>query len=118
MQNFYREGARNTKDSDFRFPPVYLINFNSSCLNQFVIALLQSLRALRLIFYYSNESNDMTRERYEELASEVLEAALTVHKVMGPGLLEAVYQQCMMKELSMRNTSIEALVMVPLIYKG
>lgn len=37
---------------------------------------------------------------------------------MGPGLLEAVYQQCLMKELSMRNTSIEALVMVPLIYKG
>ena len=37
---------------------------------------------------------------------------------MGPGLLEAVYQQCLSKELSLRNIKVRSMVPIPLIYKG
>lgn len=37
---------------------------------------------------------------------------------MGPGLLENVYHQCMVKELSLRDIRVETMVVVPLVYKG
>lgn len=37
---------------------------------------------------------------------------------MGPGLLEAVYQHCLVKELRMRNIIVETMVSIPLVYKG
>ncbi len=43
---------------------------------------------------------------------------MIVHKEMGPGLLESVYQKCMVRELRLREIQIETMVMIPLIYKG
>jgi GxxExxY protein len=60
----------------------------------------------------------MEKDRYEYLAREVLGASLEVHKIMGPGLLESVYEYCLWKELIMRNIYAERQVMVPLFYKG
>ncbi len=60
----------------------------------------------------------MEKDRYFELSGAILEASIAVHKEMGPGLLEAVYQHCLMKELEMRGIEFEAMVMVPLVYKG
>jgi GxxExxY protein len=37
---------------------------------------------------------------------------------MGPGLLEAIYQQCLLKEFSLRDVFVEATVPVSLMYKG
>ena len=37
---------------------------------------------------------------------------------MGPGLLESVYQHCMVRELAARGTSVAQTVPVPLLYKG
>ena len=59
----------------------------------------------------------MEKGRYDELSSDILYSAIAVHKQMGPGLLESVYQQCMVKELSLRNIHLETLVKVPLFYK-
>lgn len=53
-----------------------------------------------------------------ELSRVVLDAAIAVHKVMGPGLLESVYQQCLAKELSLRAVNFSQLVPIPLNYKG
>jgi GxxExxY protein len=50
--------------------------------------------------------------------SIILDYAITVHKEIGPGLLESVYQHCMIKELRDRKIEIEAMVQVPLIYRG
>ena len=52
---------------------------------------------------------------YQEL---FLDASIAVHKVMGPGLLESVYQQCLAKELSLRSVNFSELVPIPLNYKG
>ena len=41
--------------------------------------------------------------RYEELAKEIFLANLEVHKIMGPGLLESVYEMCLLRELQLRN---------------
>ncbi len=60
----------------------------------------------------------MERSRYEELATIILDSAITVHREMGPGLLEAVYQYRLVRELELRNVIVETLVTVPLVYKG
>ena len=60
----------------------------------------------------------MEQETFNQYSKEILSAAITVHKEMGPGLLEAVYQQCLRKELSLRNIEARSMVPIPLIYKG
>ncbi len=61
---------------------------------------------------------DARREYLNSLSSKVLDAAVRVHKEMGPGLLEAVYQLCMVKELQLRELSISQNVPIPLYYRG
>jgi len=60
----------------------------------------------------------MNKERYNKLSGEILDAAITVHKEMGPGLLESVYELCLFKELQLRNIHVENQIPVPLYYKG
>lgn len=60
----------------------------------------------------------MNKERYNQLSGEILDAAITVHKEMGPGLLESVYELCLVRELQLRNIYVEHQVPVPLFYKG
>jgi GxxExxY protein len=48
----------------------------------------------------------------------ILDAAVTVHREMGPGLLESVYQHCLARELYLRDIEIETNVAVPLIYRA
>ena len=52
------------------------------------------------------------------LSTIVLDSAMSVHKEMGPGLLEGVYQYCMVKELRNRQLMVYTNVTVPLHYKG
>ena len=52
------------------------------------------------------------------LSKIILDAAIAVHREMGPGLLESVYQQCLVKELILRDLLIEKQVPIPLVYKG
>jgi GxxExxY protein len=59
-----------------------------------------------------------TIETLNQLSTIILDAAITVHKEMGPGLLEAVYQHCMVRELRIRKISVSMMVPVPLHYKG
>jgi GxxExxY protein len=40
------------------------------------------------------------REELNELSRVILEASIAVHREMGPGLLESVYQHCLAEELS------------------
>ncbi len=59
----------------------------------------------------------MEKKRYEYLAKQIFESSLEVHREMGPGLLESVYEECMYKELSFRKINAERQVFIPLIYK-
>ena len=54
----------------------------------------------------------------EELTEQILGAAIEVHKALGPGLLESVYEECLCHEFGLRSLSFERQVEVPLVYKG
>jgi GxxExxY protein len=54
----------------------------------------------------------------ESIAKAVVDAAFTVHYTLGPGLLEKVYEKCMVEELKNRNLRVERQVPVPIVYKG
>lgn len=60
----------------------------------------------------------MEREILTQYSKEILSAAITVHKEMGPGLVEAIYQQCLSKELSLRDIKVRSMVPILLVYKG
>ena len=60
----------------------------------------------------------MNKERFNQLSGEILDASITVHREMGPGLLESVYELCLLKELQLRGIFAENQVPVPLFYKG
>ncbi|MCE9530397.1 MAG: GxxExxY protein [Planctomycetes bacterium] len=54
----------------------------------------------------------------DPLTHAVIGAAIEVHREMGPGLLESVYQLCMEMELKLRGMDCLAQTRVPLVYKG
>ncbi|MFV8331701.1 GxxExxY protein [Flavobacterium sp. GSP14] len=52
-----------------------------------------------------------------ELSKIVFESALKVHKVLGPGLLESAYEECLFYELKKSNLKVEKQKALPLIYE-
>ena len=60
----------------------------------------------------------MNRELQNQLSKQILDSCMAVHKEMGPGLLESVYQLCLVKELQSRGIQVEQEVPIPLFYKG
>ncbi len=54
----------------------------------------------------------------EALTSEIIGAAIEVHKELGPGLLESAYEASLCRELSLRNVPFARQLAVPLYYKG
>ena len=57
-------------------------------------------------------------EYLNELSSIILKSAIAVHQEMGPGLLEGVYQHCMILELRSRGLIVNQMIPVQLHYKG
>ena len=52
-----------------------------------------------------------------QLSSDIIKAAINVHKELGPGLLENVYQSCMFVELERMGKVVRTEVPFPLIYR-
>lgn len=55
---------------------------------------------------------------HRELTYQVIGAAMEVHKVLGPGFLESVYQGSLARELGLREIRFEQQVPLPVCYKG
>ena len=53
-----------------------------------------------------------------ELTETAIGCAIEVHRALGPGLLESAYEICLCRELSLRGTSFERQVAIPVKYKG
>jgi GxxExxY protein len=53
-----------------------------------------------------------------ELSKIVVDAAFSVHKELGPGLLESAYEHCLTHELIQREVEVQFQVPLPLVYKG
>src|SRR5687767_6683812 len=56
--------------------------------------------------------------KIDQIYQEIIGAALTVHKALGPGLLESAYQECLCQELNARGIPFERELPLPVKYKG
>jgi GxxExxY protein len=52
-----------------------------------------------------------------EITHEIIGAAIEVHRLLGPGLLESAYEECLAKELALRKLNVERQKPVPVVYK-
>ena len=53
-----------------------------------------------------------------KISSKIIGSAIEVHKSLGPGLLESVYEECLCHELGLRDLSYKRQKPLPVIYKG
>lgn len=60
----------------------------------------------------------ITQNLVQETAYDVMACAIEVHKYLGPGLLESIYQSCLVQELRLNNFFVKEQVEVRVIYKG
>jgi GxxExxY protein len=58
------------------------------------------------------------KSQLEEWASEIVDAAIQVHRELGPGLLESAYETCLEFELRDRGISVERQKALPVTYRG
>jgi GxxExxY protein len=65
-----------------------------------------------------HEASEGLSEHVERLAGIVVDAGLTVHRALGPGLLESVYEHCLVHELQSRGLVVRRQVPLPIVYKG
>jgi len=61
---------------------------------------------------------EITKKYLNELTYKVIGCAIEVHKHLGPGLLESVYEKCFLRELDLRGIMNKSQLWVPLEYKG
>ena len=54
----------------------------------------------------------------ERVAKEIVDSAFCIHKALGPGLLESVYEACMCFELSKRGITFQRQLSLPVIYES
>ena len=59
----------------------------------------------------------ITQKYLDELTYEIIGSAIEVHKIMGRGLLESVYHQCLKEELSHRKINFLSEMKIPVLYK-
>ena len=59
----------------------------------------------------------MTKTEIEKIGKQIVDAAFEVHSELGPGLLESVYEICLVEELKERGLSVERQVKLPVVYK-
>ena len=60
----------------------------------------------------------MTKEEVTDLSYDIVGCAIEVHKQLGPGLLESVYERCLIHELILQGFDVKKQIKVPVKYKG
>ena len=54
----------------------------------------------------------------EAVGREIVDAAIKVHRLLGPGLLESAYEQCLAHELTGRRLQVQRQVTLPIVFDG
>ncbi len=60
----------------------------------------------------------ITQKYLDELTFKIIGCAIEVHKELGPGLLESVFEKCFIRELALQNIAHKTQLWVPIEYKG
>ncbi|BAX79799.1 GxxExxY protein [Labilibaculum antarcticum] len=60
----------------------------------------------------------ISKIRYEEIGQIIVQASYEVHKELGPGLLESVYEVCLEEEIKRLKLRVERQVRIPVVFKG
>ncbi len=60
----------------------------------------------------------ITQKYINDLAYKIVGCAIEVHKHLGPGLLESVYEKCLLQELKEQGLSVRSQVQIPIYYKN
>lgn len=60
----------------------------------------------------------LTQTYINEIAYNIVGCAIEVHKHIGPGLLESVYEACLIDELNSKGLNVKTQLYVPVVYKG
>jgi GxxExxY protein len=60
----------------------------------------------------------MTQKYLNELTHSIIGGAIEVHKELGPGLLESIYERCLTHTLKEKRLQLSVQQKVPLIYRG
>jgi GxxExxY protein len=58
-----------------------------------------------------------TKKQIDELSYKILGCAIEVHKELGPGLLENIYEKCLLYELKQKGFKVRNQLTVPVYYK-
>ena len=61
---------------------------------------------------------NMLTPKEEQLARDIVDAAYTVHKALGPGLLEKIYEVCFCHELTKRGHTCRRQLLLPVVFDG
>ena len=59
----------------------------------------------------------LTQKKPDQLSCKIIGCAIEVHKILGPGLLESAYEECLSFELLQSGLRIERQLPVPIVYK-
>lgn len=59
----------------------------------------------------------ISKTEIEKIGKQIMDAAFEVHSELGPGLLESVYEICLVEELKERGLTVERQVKLPVVYK-
>jgi len=60
----------------------------------------------------------VTKEYLKQLTGKIIGCAIEVHKALGPGLLESIYERCLMQELKLNGINFKSQQVIPVDYKG
>src|SRR3989344_3231485 len=66
----------------------------------------------------AEEDKNMIHYQNEEITREIVLSAITVHKALGPGLLESTYKACLLVEFQERKMKYKQEMTAPVVYKG
>lgn len=60
----------------------------------------------------------ITQKEINEISYKIIGCAIEVHRNLGPGLLESVYETCFIDELKSSGLNVKSQIYVPVLYKG
>lgn len=66
----------------------------------------------------SETTGTATKLLHEELTEKIIGSAIEVHRSIGPGLFESVYEECLCREMTLRGLKFQRQMLVPVINKG